>query len=120
MKTREGFARLEVGIEKLIAERNALRNELAAVKAASRHRFTASEVASCIEFADEPESVNCEETARALNELMQNEENYKDVLPELLAVLKRALQQTGCDGDLCLYEWHEDARKIIAKAEANR
>ena len=37
--------------------------------------------------------------------------------PELLDVLKAALQQVGCDGDLCLYQWHEDARAAIAKAE---
>jgi hypothetical protein len=37
--------------------------------------------------------------------------------PELLRVLKAALYQTGCDGDLCGYVWHEEAREIIAKAE---
>jgi hypothetical protein len=36
---------------------------------------------------------------------------------ELLAVLKAALEQIGCDGDLCMYRWHEDARAAIAKVE---
>lgn len=37
--------------------------------------------------------------------------------PELLRVLKAALQQSGCDGDLCMHQWHEDARKVIDEAE---
>lgn len=37
--------------------------------------------------------------------------------PDLLRVLKAALEQTGCDGDLCMYWWHGEAREIIAKAE---
>ena len=37
--------------------------------------------------------------------------------PDLLTVLKAALDQTGCDGDLCGYVWHEEAREIIARAE---
>ena len=36
---------------------------------------------------------------------------------ELLAVLKAALKQSDCDGDLCMYSWHEDARTAIAKVE---
>jgi hypothetical protein len=36
---------------------------------------------------------------------------------DLLAVLKAALEQVGCDGDLCMYRWHEDARAAIAKVE---
>ena len=36
---------------------------------------------------------------------------------ELLAVLKAALEQIGCDGDLCMYRWHEDARTAIATVE---
>jgi hypothetical protein len=38
--------------------------------------------------------------------------------PELLAALKSALQASGCDGDLCLHEWHDQARAAVAKAEA--
>jgi len=37
--------------------------------------------------------------------------------PELLEALEFALQQTGCDGDLCTEDWHEEARKAIAKAK---
>ncbi|HYE74240.1 MAG TPA: hypothetical protein VEF04_12960 [Blastocatellia bacterium] len=36
---------------------------------------------------------------------------------ELLDALKLALLKSGCDGDLCGDEWHEMARKAIAKAE---
>lgn len=34
----------------------------------------------------------------------------------LIDCLKEALGQTGCDGDLCLYRWHETARQILAEA----
>lgn len=27
--------------------------------------------------------------------------------------LKSALDQSGCDGDLCNYQWHEDARAVL-------
>ena len=37
--------------------------------------------------------------------------------PELLRALKGALYDSGCDGDLCMHEWHELARAAIAKAE---
>jgi len=37
--------------------------------------------------------------------------------PDLLDVLIEALEQTGCDGDLCGYAWHEKARAAIAKAQ---
>lgn len=36
---------------------------------------------------------------------------------ELLKILKEALDQTGCDGDLCFYSWHEAARRVIAETE---
>lgn len=36
--------------------------------------------------------------------------------PDLLNALERALRDSGCDGDLCMHEWHEDARKAISKA----
>ena len=35
----------------------------------------------------------------------------------MLAVLEAALEQSGCDGDLCMYQWHEDARAAIGKAK---
>lgn len=31
----------------------------------------------------------------------------------LLRVLQEAYRQTGCDGDFCCYEWHEEARKLF-------
>lgn len=34
---------------------------------------------------------------------------------DLERVLLSALRQTGCDGDLCGYQWHEDARKILGE-----
>jgi len=37
--------------------------------------------------------------------------------PELYEALKKALDQSGCDGDLCAYAWHDEARAAIAKAE---
>ena len=37
--------------------------------------------------------------------------------PELLEALKAALDDSGCDGDLCANGWHEVARSAIAKAE---
>lgn len=40
--------------------------------------------------------------------------------PDLLAALKAALLESGCDGDLCARAWHEDARAAIAKAEEPR
>lgn len=30
--------------------------------------------------------------------------------------LQRALNATGCDGDLCSHQWHEDARQALAGA----
>lgn len=33
---------------------------------------------------------------------------------ELVRILQVALDQTGCDGDLCAYAWHEDARTVLA------
>ncbi len=37
--------------------------------------------------------------------------------PDLLEALKGAIAESGCDGDLCMYQWHETARTAIAKAE---
>lgn len=42
------------------------------------------------------------------------------LIAELLSVLKEALRQSGCDGDLCGYAWHDKARDVIAKAEASQ
>jgi hypothetical protein len=33
----------------------------------------------------------------------------------LRQVLKEALDQTGCDGDLCNYSWHEKARVLLGE-----
>ena len=33
----------------------------------------------------------------------------------LREVLKEALEQTGCDGDLCNYRWHEKARALLGE-----
>lgn len=38
-------------------------------------------------------------------------------LPKVLAALKQALRDSGCDGDLCTHGWHDTARQAIAKAE---
>lgn len=32
----------------------------------------------------------------------------------LVAALQKALDESGCDGDLCCHEWHEAARTAIA------
>ena len=47
--------------------------------------------------------------------------NYDDAklicaAPDLLAALQKALNESGCDGDLCCHEWHEAARSAISKA----
>ena len=34
--------------------------------------------------------------------------------PDLYAALEKALG--GCDGDLCMHLWHDDARAALAKA----
>lgn len=36
--------------------------------------------------------------------------------PDLLEALSAALRESGCDGELCAYSWHEQARAAIAKA----
>lgn len=36
---------------------------------------------------------------------------------EAVAILKRALKQVACDGDLCAYAWHEDAKALIRRSE---
>lgn len=37
--------------------------------------------------------------------------------PVLLDALKLALRDSGCDGDLCMHAWHEQARRAISAAE---
>lgn len=37
--------------------------------------------------------------------------------PALYAALKKALNESGCDGDLCMHTWHEEARKAIRLAD---
>lgn len=43
-----------------------------------------------------------------------------NTIEDLLDALEFALQQTGCDGDLCTEDWHEEARKAIAKAKGEK
>ena len=40
-----------------------------------------------------------------------------DLNHRLVECLKEAMAQTGCDGDLCLYRWHETARQIFSEVE---
>ena len=35
--------------------------------------------------------------------------------PELRDVLVKAYKQSSCDGDLCAYAWHEEARELFAR-----
>lgn len=32
------------------------------------------------------------------------------------AALQKALAESGCDGDLCMHDWHDAARKALAMA----
>jgi hypothetical protein len=50
------------------------------------------------------------------------EEAYANVnliaaAPEMLEAMKAALKETGCDGDLCAHNWHEEFRRVIRKVE---
>ena len=36
--------------------------------------------------------------------------------PDLYAALEQALNESGCDGDLCMHGWHDAARIALAKA----
>lgn len=40
-----------------------------------------------------------------------------DLNHRLVECLKEAMAQTGCDGDLCAYRWHETARNILREVE---
>ena len=33
--------------------------------------------------------------------------------PDMYAAMKRALVESGCDGDLCSHYWHEEFRRIL-------
>lgn len=35
--------------------------------------------------------------------------------PDVARVLQQALDESGCDGDLCAHRWHEAARAVLAK-----
>jgi len=62
-----------------------------------------------------------EEYAQSLHDERMREHEEKDALKrerdEAIAILKRALKQVACDGDLCAYAWHEDARALIRQSE---
>lgn len=44
-------------------------------------------------------------------------EAYILALQEAADVLRFALKDSRCDGDLCNYEWHERARRAITKLD---
>lgn len=37
--------------------------------------------------------------------------------PEMLDLMKKHLQESGCDGDLCSRAWHEEFHTVIRKVE---
>lgn len=49
---------------------------------------------------------DAEFTKRALNNVA-----------ELADVLRAALLESGCDGDLCARAWHEDARRVLTRLD---
>jgi len=56
------------------------------------------------------------EANAALAELARRAE----AAPDLLAALRMALEESGCDGDLCAHQWHDAARAAIAKGRTQR
>lgn len=64
---------------------------------------------------DEADSARCDAIAAA--ELLEEREGELDRVREqrdhALEILKAALKQSRCDGDLCAYGWHEDAKAAI-------
>lgn len=44
-------------------------------------------------------------------------EQVRQQRDDAIALLKRALRQVACDGDLCAYAWHEDAKALIRQNE---
>jgi chromosome segregation ATPase len=42
----------------------------------------------------------------------------RELVEELRESLEYALRSTGCDGDLCTEDWHEDARRTLANLAA--
>jgi hypothetical protein len=49
--------------------------------------------------------------------LYEEAERARQSESDLLAALKQALRESGCDGDLCAHRWHDTARATIARAE---
>jgi hypothetical protein len=37
-------------------------------------------------------------------------------LPEFVEILREALLDSGCDGDLCAHAWHEKTRRLFEEA----
>jgi hypothetical protein len=37
--------------------------------------------------------------------------------PAMLDAIKKHLRESGCDGDLCAFGWHEEFRQIIRSVE---
>jgi len=37
--------------------------------------------------------------------------------PAMFELIKKHLEDSGCDGDLCARVWHDDFRKLIRKVE---
>lgn len=64
----------------------------------------------------------CQATKAARQELVAEIERVRSLTTllernngRLREVLKEALEQTGCDGDLCNYRWHEKARVLLGE-----
>lgn len=52
------------------------------------------------------------ETTKAV--LYEQSDLWKSKAEKLAEALKEALEQALCDGDLCAYAWHDDARDALA------
>lgn len=42
---------------------------------------------------------------------------HEALIEALIEALQSALRESGCDGDLCNYRWHEKARAALALVE---
>lgn len=51
--------------------------------------------------------------SKLLDLIAKFEAENESELDKARKILRDALNQVGCDGDLCMYQWHEDARKFI-------
>ena len=72
-------------------------------------------MAGSVSYEDSDEA---EKEADMLNEAFEaGQETREKEYRRLKAILTSALEQTGCDGDLCMHQWHEDARRILQEAE---